>query len=238
MAQTARVDASIGGANSRRVQVPNKEPLSNTEHRNHQYKFPPTSSDFFSDTYIRENGSSSAVASQINQGILEELRDYIQGSEHHPSDNNNKGNFVPNKMATSNSSGTNQAATNANGFEISMNSSPSLANKTRPTSLGSAHLNSQLSSILGPGSSAANAAVSSRNLSQSNPNPTNIKLLPPNQPSASPQNKKCRQIEVLTLSTKQKRRSFQVVGVTRRAAKCTTNEKCTCKACETIIFHC
>lgn len=189
MAQTARVDASNGGANSRRLQLTNKEPVSNTEHRNHHFTFPRAGKDFFLDPYIRENGSNSPVASQ-NQGILEELRDYIRGSEHYPADNNNKGNSVPNKMATSSTSGTNQATVNANGFEMTMNSSPGLANKSRAaTTLGSAHLNNQLSSILGPGSSAVNAVVSSRNLSQSNSNPTNLKLLATNQPSVTPQDR-------------------------------------------------
>ena len=190
MAQTARVHASNGGASSRRLQLANKEPVSNTEHTNHRFKFPPTGGEFFPDPYIRENGSSSTVGSQ-NQGILEELRDYIQGSEHR-TDNNNKGNSLPNKMATSTSSATNQPTANANGFQMSMNSSTGLTNKAGASSLGipaSVHLNNQLSSILDPGSSAANAAVPSRNLTQSNSNPTNMKLLASNQPSLSPQNR-------------------------------------------------
>lgn len=188
MAQTARVHASNGGTSGRRLQ--NKEPVSNTEHANHHFKFPPAGGDFFPDPYIRENGSSSTLGSQ-NQGILEGLRDYIQGSQHH-SDNNNKGNSLPNKMATSSSSATKQPTANANGFQMSMNSSTGLPNKTGATSLGmpaSVHLNNQLSPILDPGSSAATAAVPSRNLTQSNPNPANMKLLASNQPSLSPQNR-------------------------------------------------
>lgn len=189
MAQTARVHASNGGT-SGRLQLPNKEPVSNTEHTNHHFKFPPAGGDFFPDPYIRENGSSAAVSSQ-NQGILEELREYIQGSEPQ-TDNNNKVNSLPNKMATSSSSAGNQQTANANGFQMSMNSSTGLANKTGAASLGmpaSVHLNNQLSSILDPGSSVGNAAVPSRNLTQSNPNAANMKLLASNQPALSPQNR-------------------------------------------------
>ena len=189
MAQTARVHASNGEASGRRLQLPNKEPVSNTEHTDHQFKFPPAGGEFFPGPFIRENGSSSAIGPK-NQGILEELQEYIQGTEHR-TDNNNKGNSLQNKMATSSSSATNQPTANANGFQMSMNSSAGPPNKPGATSLGipaSVHLNNQLSTILDPGSSAANAAVSSRNLSQSNPNPANMKLLASNQPALSPQN--------------------------------------------------
>lgn len=188
MAQTVRVHASNRGTSDSRLQHPNKVPTSNTEHANHHFKFPSTGGDFFPETRYRENGSASALVSQ-NQDILEELHDYIQGTED-PTDNNNKANSLPNKMATSNSSGTNQPTANANGFQMSMNSSSGLPNKSGPLGLGmpaSVHLNNQLSSILDPGSTSASPAVPSRNLSESNPNPANMKLLASNQPSLSPQ---------------------------------------------------
>lgn len=188
MAQTVRVHASNRGTSDSRLQHPNKVPTSNTEHANHHFKFPSTGGDFFPETRYRENGSASALVSQ-NQDILEELHDYIQGTED-PTDNNNKANSLPNKMATSNSSGTNQPTANANGFQMSMNSSSGLPNKSGPLGLGmpaSVHLNNQLSSILDPGSTSASPAVPSRNLSESNPNPANMKLLASNQPNLSPQ---------------------------------------------------
>ena len=38
-------------------------------------------------------------------------------------------------------------------------------------------------------------------------------------------------------STQLQNNSFHVVERTRRSVKCSKNEKCTCKACKTVIFH-
>ena len=190
MAQTLRVHASNGGTSVRRLQHPNKVPASNTEQPNYPFKFASEAGDFFPDPYTRENGSSSALGSQ-NQGILDELEDFIQGSEHQ-TNNNNKRNSLPNKMATSNSSGASQPTANANGFQMSMSSTTGLSNKPGTVSLGtipsSVHLNNQLPPILDPGSIAANSAVTTRTLSQSNANSANMKLLAVNRPALSPQN--------------------------------------------------
>ena len=42
---------------------------------------------------------------------------------------------------------------------------------------------------------------------------------------------------ILSSSTQLQNRSFHVVERTRTSAKCRKNEKCTCKACKTNVFH-
>ena len=44
-------------------------------------------------------------------------------------------------------------------------------------------------------------------------------------------------MQMFTSSTQLQNNSFHVVERTRRPVKCSKNQKCTCRACKTVVFH-
>lgn len=150
-----------------------------TEHAKPTFKFALTPGNFYPDPYVRENGCCTS----LNLRDQDDLKEYIEGSGTQTCStyNNNNTNSLSNKMATSNSSGSNQT-TNANGYQIPpMVSTAALPSKSAQPAFNippSAHLNNQMPSLMDSGKTTGRSTHS-----QMNPNPASMKLLAANQHS-------------------------------------------------------